>query len=69
MRSCAMALTHVDSGGKGYTIEKSSRGLIVRRRDSGIGYTWGTQIGSVKTLEEALSVIKSDSGSNSVRIR
>lgn len=56
-----------NSGRKKYTIQQTSSGFVVRKND---GFTWssGTKLGTVSSLANAISAIKSDSGSSRVDI-
>lgn len=47
-----------------YFVRKSADSPIrVRRADSGLGESFGTVVGEVDTIEEALELIEEDSGS------
>jgi hypothetical protein len=57
-----------ESGGKKYTIQVSTFSYTIRKND---GFTWttGTKLGTANSLTDAISLIKSDSGSSRVNIR
>jgi hypothetical protein len=60
----------ITCAGKNYTTEEASSGgyVIVRRND---GWMWstGTKIGEATNMDDALAILRSDSGPGEINIR
>ena len=54
------------SGGKSYTIKQFSSGEMIVRKNDGWTRDGGTKLGEVRSLEDAISLIKVDSGDKRV---